>query len=158
MDEKYSQDPTRTVGRQGEQLHIRFNPRVRKALGDEAEFKERVMMSIEAEFSDAVMGSLDESIRAYVTDMVQNVTVVRETPEGKLRIGKGRLYIDNNTIKFDGEIDAPELRPVIKPGDVSLGEGKKDPKDIDCTDPMCKYQEPHKHGFGCDNTCWCKED
>lgn len=25
----------------------------------------------------------------------------------------------------------------------------------DCHDPLCRYQEPHRHSFACDNTCGC---
>lgn len=24
-----------------------------------------------------------------------------------------------------------------------------------CTDPKCRYQEPHRHGFACDKKCEC---
>ena len=25
----------------------------------------------------------------------------------------------------------------------------------DCHHPLCRYQEPHRHGFDCDKTCGC---
>lgn len=26
----------------------------------------------------------------------------------------------------------------------------------DCHHPLCRYPEPHRHGFDCDKTCDCK--